>query len=141
MKDFDHLCAIQKGAQGRLMAIPGVHAVGIGSKIVDGQLTSEPAIMVFVVRKKPMHELPPNHVIPAEIDGVKTDVYETEIPRTTATDTRRYRPLVGGSLIRPGGYTEEKVTTNAPPFRHKLHRAKDWEATGHSGASSSPGPR
>ena len=52
--------------------------------------------MVFVEKKKPVSELRPEEVIPAEIDGVKTDVYESEIPRIHAADTTRYRPLVGG---------------------------------------------
>ncbi|MDQ2920979.1 MAG: hypothetical protein M3R52_05125, partial [Acidobacteriota bacterium] len=114
MTDLDLIRAIKESAQGRLLAIPGVHAVGIGSKIVDGQRTSETAIMVFVEKKKPMAELRPEEVIPSEIEGVKTDVYESEIPRIHAQDTERYRPLIGGSQIMPGGLAGA-IITPAPP--------------------------
>ena len=106
MTDFDRIRAIKKAAQGQLLALPGVHAVGIGSKIVNGQFTSEPAIMVFVEKKKPLSELSPNDIIPDEIEGIKTDVYESEIPQIHA-DTEPYRPLRGGSQIEPGGMTKK----------------------------------
>jgi hypothetical protein len=88
------------------LAIPGVHAVGIGRKIVGGESTAEAAIMVFVEHKRPVGALDPAHVIPAEIDGVKTDVYESEIPRHHE-DTSSPRPLVGGLQIIPGDYNED----------------------------------
>src|SRR5258707_14337243 len=95
MIDFERIRNIKRAAQGRLLAIPGVHAVGIGSKIVAGRRTEEPAIMVFVVKKKPVSELAPNQVILAEIEGVKTDVYEAEVFRDFADDETKYRnPLI-----------------------------------------------
>src|ERR1700693_335587 len=106
MIDFERIRNIKRAAQGRLLAIPGVHAVGIGSKIVAGKRTDEPAIMVFVEKKRPLSELRPEEVIPGEIDGIKTDVYESEVPRIHA-DTERYRPLVAGSQVTPGGLTPE----------------------------------
>src|SRR5258707_12584855 len=106
MIDFERIRNIKRAAQGRLLAIPGVHAVGIGSKIVAGRRTEEPAIMVFVVKKKPVSELAPNQVIPAEIEGVKTDVYESEVFRDFADDETKYRnPLMAGSRIVMGGAT------------------------------------
>jgi hypothetical protein len=61
-----------------------VHAVGVGPKIVGGEQTSEPAILVFLVKKKPLTEIPPNEVVPPEVEGVKTDVVEVGIPHTLA---------------------------------------------------------
>src|ERR1700722_3233635 len=104
MEDFDRILPIKRAAQGRLFAIPGVHAVGIGCKFVAGQRTEEPAIMVFVEKKRAVSELRPEEVIPPEIDNVKTDVYESEITRVVA-DTTKYRPLIGGSQMTPGGLT------------------------------------
>lgn len=65
--------------------------------------------MVFVVKKKPVSLLRPEEVIPTEIDGVKTDVYESEIPRSHAVDDSKYRPLVGGGQIEPGGFSPNLV--------------------------------
>ncbi len=114
MTDFDRICAVKKAAQGRLLAIPGVHAVGIGSKIVGGQLTPELAITVFVEKKKPLSELSPDQGIPDGIEGVKTDVYESDIPKIHADDTR-YCPLICGSQIEPSALTPD-VITQSPPF-------------------------
>ena len=48
--------------------------MGIGPKIVAGEATGEPAIRVFVRRKLPADQVPPEELIPPEIDGVTTDV-------------------------------------------------------------------
>jgi hypothetical protein len=113
MIDFERIREIKRAAQGRLLAIPGVHAVGIGSKIIAGKRTDEPAIMVFVEKKRPLSELRPEEVIPEEIDGIKTDVYESEVPRIHA-DTERYRPLMAGSQVTPGGLTPETHIQHPP---------------------------
>jgi hypothetical protein len=106
MKDFEKVRDIKRAAQGRLLALPGVHAVAVGSKIVGGKPTDETSIVVLVVKKKPLSELSPGEVIPAEIDGVKTDVYESEIVRTFGDDDAKYRPLRGGVLITPAGFVD-----------------------------------
>src|SRR5713226_6261732 len=112
MKDFEKVRDIKRAAQGGLLAIPGVHAVGVGAKIVGGQRTQEISIMVYLVKKKPLSELRPEEVIPPEIDGVKTDVIESEVLRLHAEDASRYRPLKGGCQIRPSGQTPNIVTGN-----------------------------
>jgi hypothetical protein len=110
MIDFDRIRAVKKDAQARLRSIPGVHAVGIGAKVVGGERTTEPAIIVFVVRKKSPSEIQPAEMIPAEIDGVKTDVIEADIPRPlagTLPDVTSYRDtgLLGGIQIQVGQAT------------------------------------
>lgn len=102
MTDFTRIRAVKKSAQSRLMAIPGVHAVGIGAKYVGGQPTLEPAIIVFVVKKKPLSDLAANEVVPPEIDGVKTDIIETEEPTLHADDSSSYRPIKGGIQLQAG---------------------------------------
>lgn len=102
MNDFERIRAVKRAAQARLLSIPGVHSVGIGAKYVGGRNTAEPAIIVFVVKKKPMAELPPYEVVPPEIDGIKTDVVEEERPVLHAKDDTSYRPLDGGIQIHPG---------------------------------------
>lgn len=113
--DFDRILAVKKAAQGHLMAIPGVHAVGVGAKIVGGQRTAEPAIIVFLLKKKPLSELAPHEVISPEIDGVKTDLVEMGIPQILAAgeidpDTEDYWSLgnitlMGGMQIQSGQST------------------------------------
>ncbi len=98
MHDFEQIRNIKKAAQARLLSIPGVHAVGIGHKIVNNQPANDIAIMVFVVKKKDASDISPEDVIPAEIDGVKTDVYESRAPRHHRDD-KLYKELVGGIQI------------------------------------------
>ena len=100
--DIDRIYAVKRKAQAGLLGIPGVHAVGLGAKYVGGERTLEPAILVYVEKKKPTADLSPDELIPTEIDGVKTDVVESARPRPLL-DEARYRPLRGGIQIRSGG--------------------------------------
>src|SRR5438445_9557338 len=105
MHDFERIREIKRAAQGRLLALPGVHSVAIGAKIVAGQRTKEPAIVVFVTRKKEPSDLPASEMIPTEIDGVKTDVVEEEMPHLLAVslpDTTEYDVMEGGIQIQAG---------------------------------------
>ncbi|HEU4414549.1 MAG TPA: hypothetical protein VFT65_07165 [Candidatus Angelobacter sp.] len=87
MNDLDRILSVKKAAQARLLAIPGVHAVGIGFKMVQGQRTPERCIAVFVIKKKPLQNLPTGQVVPAEIDGVKTDIIEQRVPELLSDRT------------------------------------------------------
>jgi len=113
LKDFERIRDLKRAAEGGLLAIPGVHAVGVGRKIVAGQMTDDPCIMVFVVAKKPTAEIPSGELIPSEIDGVKTDVYESPVPRYLAGDTSSERPIFGGIQIEPGGLSPEVKQGNS----------------------------
>jgi hypothetical protein len=102
MADFDQIRKVKRAAQAVLLALPGVHAVGIGAKKVGGKRTAEPAILVFVVRKKPISDLRPQEVIPPEINGVKTDVIESPMPSLAFGDNPDQAPypeLHGGIHI------------------------------------------
>jgi hypothetical protein len=81
MPDRTQLVKTKEDAEGSLRAIPGVHAVGIGKKSVNGAFTDELAIAVFVSKKKPLSELAPHEVVPSQINGIKTDVVERAKPR------------------------------------------------------------
>ncbi len=83
--DFDRILAVKKDAQARLRSIPGVHAVAVGPKVVGGQSLQEHAVIVYVEHKRPAAEIAADELIPAAIDGVKTDVKEEEIPRLFET--------------------------------------------------------
>jgi hypothetical protein len=105
---------IKDRAAERLLALPGVVAVGLGSKEVGDEPTGELAIKVFVKVKHPPDALPADQLIPAEIEGIPTDVIESgeihpvadppgAIITSEDTDPRRYRPLAGGGRIRREG--------------------------------------
>lgn len=92
-------------------------AVGIGQKVIGDEHTGEPAIKVFVRRKRPLAEVPPEEVIPPSIDGVLTDVEVGGDPiplapvddpgvldiDTHSLDDTTYRPVVGGAQITTVG--------------------------------------
>jgi S1-C subfamily serine protease len=82
----------------RLLSIPGVHGTGVGCRFVRGQRTNELVITAYVHRKVALSEIPSNELIPGEIEGIKTDVVESQLAECF-DDIGRYRPLVGGSQI------------------------------------------
>lgn len=94
----------------RLLAFPGVIAVGIGPKIIAGAQSADVSIMVFTTEKKPLDAIPIEQRIPAEIDGYKTDVVQAGAPVRTAAvpleplrDSTKYKTLRGGLEISGGG--------------------------------------
>ena len=54
-----------------------VHAVGVGHKIVEGRLTEELCVRLYVVQKLAESLLPENSILPSAIDGIPTDVIES----------------------------------------------------------------
>lgn len=116
----DDLSAIKERAAEVLMRLPGVTAVGIGGRERGGRIGGDLVIKVFVADKRPLDEVPPGERIPAEFEGVPTDVVPMDVgellnapapPVTTAPpgkpevpesdlDDRRWRPLVGGARIQ-----------------------------------------
>jgi hypothetical protein len=100
MNDQDRIRAIKEKAEKLLFQIPGVHGVGVGHKRTGGEYTDELSIKVYVTRKKPLSQIPSAELIPPEIDGVKTDVVESNPPKPLAEDTAKYRPARGGTCIK-----------------------------------------
>jgi hypothetical protein len=90
--------AVKQRVRDRILSLPGVHGIGVGGKSVAGKRTNELAIGVYVHKKLPLSALPPDEVIPAEIEGFPTDVEELP-PAECFDDPGRYRPLVGGSQL------------------------------------------
>jgi hypothetical protein len=87
-------------AKETLQKIPNVLAVGIGLKETDGEFTDEIAYRVFVPEKKPKSELKKHEIIPAEIDGHKTDVitpyHITNEAFVETQNIKDVRPIQGG---------------------------------------------
>jgi hypothetical protein len=110
--DDNEYVEVKERVADRLLAIPGVHAVGVGDKLKGGERTAETSIRVYVTRKRPLEEIPPEERVPAEIEGMKTDVVERPIPvveqvagipATTPDreDAHERRPVRGGTQLKP----------------------------------------
>jgi hypothetical protein len=106
MERPDYL-GIKERAAEWLHKVPGVQGVGVGGKVTAGEPTGELSITVFVERKRPLADVPRDEQVPAEIEGVPTDVIEEPeirvlqgvpgIPTgTERLDEEEYRPVRGG---------------------------------------------
>jgi hypothetical protein len=110
----EEVYAARDRAVERLLPLPGVTAVGVGGRERGGEPLDELVVRVYVEVKKPPEEVPPDQLIPAEIDGVPTDVAEMgygrllqapeepgkqDIPLKNLDENKR-RPLTGGSRIQ-----------------------------------------
>jgi len=112
MAEPDYL-EIKERVADDLLKLGGVHAVGVGAKVTNGEPTGEPAIKVFVEEKRPLDVVDPEDRVPAEVEGVKTDVVEMPIPTIVQTpgqklgvkrvDEHEYRPVRGGTQVKREG--------------------------------------
>jgi hypothetical protein len=73
MPSLEDVRRIKEAHEHDLLKVPGVTGVDVGYKMVGGQQTDVLAIRVYVARKI---DPPPDQRIPAEIEGVPTDVIE-----------------------------------------------------------------
>mgnify|MGYP001826054280 CR=1 FL=1 len=73
MKNIDEIRHIKAEVEAELLKLPGVTAVDVGRKIVDGKKTDVLAIRVYVKEKR---DVPEEEVVPKQIQGVPTDVIE-----------------------------------------------------------------
>lgn len=118
MKALPEIVSIKEKAEQELLKRPGVTGVDVGYKYVGGKPTDQIAIRVHVSKKK--RTVAQNEMIPAEIDGVPTDVIERtfelhaftarkkEDEITLMADATKYSTLKGGISVGPcrsiGGY-------------------------------------
>ncbi len=84
--------------ESRLLAKPNVVGVGVGFKEEKGKTQGDLALVVLVEQKKPLAALEPHEVIPPEVDGMRTDVYEVGQLRAQQTPRERFRPLIPGGV-------------------------------------------
>jgi len=114
----EELHAIKDRAAARFGALPGVTGVGLGGRVRGGELVEELVLKVYVDRKRAPGEVPGDQLIPAEFEGLPTDVVEmpgtgqliqaapppptgkSAVPIALA-DGDRYRPLRGGTQMMP----------------------------------------
>ncbi|SHE49927.1 chymotrypsin family serine protease [Streptoalloteichus hindustanus] len=74
----DEIRPVKRRVEDDLIVRPGVVGVDIGEKVTAGRPTGRPAIVVAVRRKLPAAEVPPDQLVPPEVDGVPTDVVEED---------------------------------------------------------------
>lgn len=86
------------GAEDRLLSIPSVIHVSVGLKEKNGQVTDQLCIRVYVEEKKDRENVPVAELIPAEINGVPTDVNMVGEFKSLIDNTK-YRPIKGGIQI------------------------------------------
>lgn len=125
MADLRTLQRAVKGLRGWLdpLRFPGVVSVGVGYKRIGGvrAVPETLCIVVGVERKKPPQEIPPEQLIPreVEVDGERlpTDVVEVGKIRAQALTTRQ-RPC-------PGGYSCGHESITAGTLGAWVHRDTD----------------
>lgn len=94
------LAALHARAEAELGKIPGVVGVGFGLKEVDGRTTDQVSFRVYVTAKKLRSALKADEVIPAEYEGIPTDVLPAiEDEPLHCEDLARHNQLVGGISI------------------------------------------
>lgn len=109
MATVDEIIAIKERVEAQFLAAPGVTGVDVGYKEVGGQATDQVAIRVHVATKT--DDIPADQRVPAEIDGVPTDVLERRYELQVLTqqvaevspqaDTMHYATLQGGVSMGP----------------------------------------
>jgi hypothetical protein len=82
--------------QASLLTRPNVIGVGVGYKVSGSQPTGELCVVVLVRRKLPLVSLHEADLIPREVAGVRTDVFEVGDLRPLTAYTERHRPAPGG---------------------------------------------
>ena len=82
-----------------LIGLNNIVATGVGFKIAGGVQTNEPCVVVSVIKKLPLIQLPESSRVPRTLDGVKTDVVETGKIFALQDPTQRMRPARPGISI------------------------------------------
>ena len=73
---FQHIMELQQEIEEEFFSKRNVVGVAVGYKESNGVITDEPAMVVMVETKHPLLALSAQDVVPKEVKGVRTDVYE-----------------------------------------------------------------
>jgi hypothetical protein len=84
----------QEAFQRSLLAKENVVGVAVGFKEDKEATSGELSVVVLVEQKKPLAALSAQDVVPPEVDGVRTDVYEVGYLRAFDTPRDRFRPII-----------------------------------------------
>jgi hypothetical protein len=114
-KDIRSITELVKKNHTKLVRDHKVKKFGVGLKSMDGRITDEISLIVYVRSKQILSTLRQNNIvpIPKEIEGVKTDVVELPLginqrvlrllETVAAPDDGRYRPISGGEAMIMAG--------------------------------------
>jgi len=116
MRNLDEIIKQKQAAEVELLKLEGITGVDVGFKYEKGKRTDEIAIRVLVRQKK--KNVTSKQMVPAEINGIKTDVIEMEVfplivnkkldDASLLVDSTKYATVKGGISIGPeraiGGY-------------------------------------
>lgn len=91
---FTRIMQIQDTIQEDFLQKSNVVGVAVGYKESRGVITDEPAVVVMVEAKHPLTALADNDVVPQEVSGVRTDVYEVGRLVAQQAPTDRFRPTI-----------------------------------------------
>src|SRR5262245_49733557 len=86
-------------AQQRLLSLPHVTGVGIGWKEIQGRITDDPVLRVYVRRKFPRHDLKPVDIVPGRVEGSDTDVVSCQTGVPAVGMDIFAAPLTSGCLV------------------------------------------
>lgn len=90
--------ALQKHRK-KLELKKNVIGTGIGRKIVNGKVTNQEAVVIFVKSKKKPEQLAKRDLIPATISNVTTDVVELGEVKALQDPKGKFRPAPGGVSV------------------------------------------
>jgi len=90
---------VKREQESTLMSLGNVVATGVGFKIAGNLQTNEPSVVVSVVKKLPLVQLPESTRVPKTINGIPTDVIETGRFFALQDPTQKMRPARPGISI------------------------------------------
>ena len=93
-KILQHIMQAQIAVQEELLRRKGVVGVAVGYKETKGVITDEPAVVVMVETKHPVEALSAEDMIPGEVNGIRTDVYEVGYLEAHQGSQDRHRPTI-----------------------------------------------
>jgi hypothetical protein len=99
MAEMERIRTVKEKHGAKIMAKKNVVGLGVGYKETKGVKTDRMALVVMVRKKVSIEELKKGDVIPAEVEGVITDVIEVGEIVALQGRTDRWRPAPGGVSI------------------------------------------
>ncbi|GAA1780958.1 trypsin-like serine protease [Agromyces lapidis] len=119
MRDIDEAVARSREVEDEVLGRPDVLRMGVGYRERGGTTTDEVVIRVYVEKKLPLDELPEERRIPAEVNGVPTDVIEAR--PVTLADVKGFkeRPVPCGLEISLVGANTDLYSGTSGCFVNK----------------------
>lgn len=96
---MDATRAVLRASSEELLKKANVVATGVGYKVTAGAQTDQLCVICSVEKKLPGAQLAERDLVPAQLQGLPTDVVETGPIRAFQSRTDRWRPAPGGVSI------------------------------------------